>query len=91
MDNKQLINRLSKKFGLDYKSTQTVVNDVFDIMTDAMCSGNSIAVPGFGRFSVVKDEEHISKDLTSGKTYLFPPRIDISFIPSELLKKAVHQ
>lgn len=91
MDNKQLITRLSKKIELDYKSTQALVSDLFDIMTEAMCSGNSIAVPGFGRFNVVKGEEHVSKDLTTGKTYLFPPRIDINFIPSELLKKAVNQ
>ncbi|MCM1110404.1 MAG: HU family DNA-binding protein [Clostridium sp.] len=50
---------------------------------------NSIAVPGFGTFSAEKSDEHIETDPASGQQRLCPPRIDIRFKPSVLLRKRI--
>lgn len=86
MDNKQFITRLAKANGTDYKQTQALAREMFGALTDTLCAGDSVAIPGFGTFSPDKTEEHIAKDLTDGKTYLFPPEIRVAFKESGLLK-----
>ena len=87
MDNKQFISELSQKSGTDQKATQELSKEAFGALVDILCSGDSAAIPGFGTFSTVKENERIGKDLSTGKTYLFPPHIEIAFTPSEKLKK----
>ncbi len=87
MDNKQFISKLAKISGSDYKETQALAREMFSAITDTLCDGDTVSIPGFGSFAPEKSDERIAKDLTDGKTYLFPPEIKVSFTESELLKK----
>jgi integration host factor subunit beta len=52
MNKSQLIERLAKNEGLTVKNTASVVNVVFDSITESLAAGNRVEIRGFGSFKV---------------------------------------
>lgn len=50
---------------------------------------DSIAIPGFGTFEPVKEDERIQNDLSTGKRLLLPPEITVQFKSSALLRRKI--
>ena len=48
-----------------------------------------VAIPGFGEFVPVKDDERIELDKESGKRMLLPPMVRLTFEPSSILKSKI--
>lgn len=76
---------------LDSTTVDNLVDELFAEITSQLCAGNDVAIPGFGKFTPEKTDEYIARDLTSGSTYLFPPRITVNFLPGTRLKKGGEQ
>ena len=85
MDNKQLINSLSKRIGLDYKITADAVNSVVEVISQYLVEGDSVVIPGFGTFNTQKTDEEVITDLSTGKRLLLPPAIGVDFTPANSL------
>lgn len=91
MDNKALTPQIAKRM----RRQASDVNELFDglaqVMKQCFVQLDSVAIPGFGKFEAVKEDEKIVTDLTTGQRVLLPPAISVSFSPSSLLKKRVLQ
>lgn len=87
MDNKAFTHKISKSTELDPKETAALVDSLCNIIATALVEQDDVVVPGFGNFGVVKHNETIVNDLSTGKKLLLPPSIEISFQPASALKK----
>lgn len=62
-----------------------------DCLVKCALQGDSVALPGFGTFMTVKDDERVDRDLSTGRQVLLPPHLSVSFKGSTSLIKAINQ
>ena len=88
MDYRTLISRLSMDTGQSPAEVTAKTDAVCEALK-AMCRElDSVAIPGFGTFSPVKEEERIVSSPDGGRT-LLPPRVYVEFKSSVVLRKAL--
>lgn len=87
MENKELINTLSKKLSRDNKDVSALIEGLSMILRDSCGNMDMVAIPGFGSFIPEKEDERVSIDLETGKRMLYPPQINLKFKPSAILRK----
>lgn len=90
MDSKTLLNDIAVNIGRDKQDIATLLKAFVGVLREHSSVGDSIAVPGFGTFEVVKTDEQISTDPDTGKRLLLPPHISLNFRPSALLRSKCH-
>ncbi len=86
MNNKEFINELSKQTNQSVSATTKLVNDTIRILEEHFQQNDIVALSGFGSFEVKKKMERISVNPTTGKRYLIPPKLALSFKQSNVLK-----
>lgn len=86
MNNKEFINELSKQTNQSVSATTKLVNDTIRILEEHFQQNDIVALSGFGSFEVKKKMERISVNPTTGKRYLIPPKLVLSFKQSNVLK-----
>ena len=87
MDNKKLVSRLSAKLGKSRDDVGKLLEGFTAVVTTATSEMDSIAIPGFGTFEPVKTEECIKTNPSNGKRCLYPPKMEMVFTASNILKK----
>lgn len=87
MNNKELIASISNDISRDTTDVSALLNGFIQILYEKLGNLDTVAIPGFGEFSSIKEDEVISIDYSSGKRYLLPPQIVIKFKPSSIIKK----
>lgn len=91
MDNKAIINSLSAAMGRDSKDITSLLDSLSAVIKERLSDMDTIAIPGFGEFEPVKEDERIDTDPTTGQKMLIPPAINIRFNPSSLLKRKIKE
>ena len=86
MNNKEFTSELAERLGYTIKDTSELINSLLANMTQEMEEGNMIAVQGFGSFEVKKKAERISINPASKQRMLVPPKLVLSYRPSNTLK-----
>ena len=86
MNNKEFTSELAERLGYTIKDTSELMNSLLSSMTQELEEGNVIAVQGFGSFEVKKKAERISINPASKQRMLFPPKLVLSYRPSNTLK-----
>ena len=86
MNNKEFINELSKQTNQSAGVTTKLVNDMIKVMEEHFQQNDTITFSSFGTFEVKKKMERISVNPTTGKRYLIPPKLVLSFKQSNVLK-----
>lgn len=86
MNNKEFINELSKQTNQSVSATTKLVNDTIRILEEHFQQNDIVTLSGFGGFEVKKKMERISVNPTTGKRYLIPPKLVLSFKQSNVLK-----
>ena len=61
---------------------------VIGIIIEHLKNLDAVAIPSFGKFEAIKQDENISLDLSTGKRILLPPVININFTPASALVKS---
>ncbi|MDE5790436.1 MAG: HU family DNA-binding protein [Muribaculaceae bacterium] len=89
MDNKQFIEILSERVGLDREQTARVIGDLCDVISETVVQEDCVVIPSFGSFEPKKKMERVVMHPSSGKKLLVPPRLTLSFKPSTLLKNEI--
>lgn len=89
MDYKTFIDILGKRINADKEETAEMVSALSLVITDCVLEGDTVTFPGFGSFEPRKRNERVSVHPASGKRMLIPPKITLSFKPSNLLKQKV--
>ncbi|MDE6494857.1 MAG: HU family DNA-binding protein, partial [Duncaniella sp.] len=67
-------------------------------LSDGLCTAfteygddrDSIAIHGFGTFKAEKTDERIETDAETGRRMLYPPKIEMTFRPSVVLRKKLN-
>ena len=86
MNNKEFTSELAERLGYTIKDTSELINSLLASMTQELEEGNVIAVQGFGSFEVKKKAERISINPASKQRMLVPPKLVLSYRPSNTLK-----
>ena len=86
MNNKEFTSELAERLGYTIKDTSELMNSLLSSMTQELEEGNVIAVQGFGSFEVKKKAERISINPASKQRMLVPPKLVLSYKPSNTLK-----
>lgn len=87
MESKQLVSIVSQKLSRDQKDINALIEALAATLREKCGNMDSVAIPGFGTFVPIKEEEKISTDLSTGKRILLPPQISLTFQPSVILRK----
>lgn len=91
MDNKTLIDTISRNTALGKKETARLLESLADIIRDTASDMDSIAIPAFGTFEPKKRLERVMAVPSTGKRLLIPPKITLSFRPSAILKQQLRE
>ena len=86
MNNKEFTSELAERLGYTIKDTSELMNSLLSSMTQELEEGNVIAIQGFGSFEVKKKAERISINPASKQRMLVPPKLVLSYRPSNSLK-----
>ena len=86
MNNKEFTSELAERLGYTIKDTSELMNSLLSSMTQEFEEGNVIAIQGFGSFEVKKKAERISINPASKQRMLVPPKLVLSYRPSNTLK-----
>ena len=86
MNNKEFTSELAERLGYTIKDTSEFMNSLLSSMTQELEEGNVIAIQGFGSFEVKKKAERISINPASKQRMLVPPKLVLSYRPSNTLK-----
>ena len=90
MNNKEFTSELAERLGYTIKDTSELMNSLLSSMTQELEEGNVIAIQGFGSFEVKKKAERISINPASKQRMLVPPKLVLSYRPSNTLKDKIN-
>ncbi|GAK38190.1 integration host factor alpha subunit [Bacteroides graminisolvens DSM 19988 = JCM 15093] len=68
------------------KDTSELVSFLINEMSEQLQNNNQISLQGFGSFEVKKKTERISVNPTNKQRMLVPPKLVLTYRPSNLLK-----
>ena len=86
MNNKEFKSELAERLGYTIKDTAELIGSLLSDMVQELEEGNVIAVQRFGSFEVKKKAERISINPASKQRMLVPPKLVLSYKPSNTLK-----
>ena len=86
MNNNEFKSELAERLGYTIKDTSELIGSLLSDMIQELEEGNVIAVQGFGSFEVKKKAERISINPASKQRMLVPPKLVLSYKPSNTLK-----
>jgi integration host factor subunit beta len=69
-----LIEVLAEEAGLHIRSTEFVVEEVFNAMTEALVQGEGVEIRGFGSFMVREYDSYTGRNPKTGKNILVSPK-----------------
>ncbi len=87
MNNKEFIAELSRRTGYSNKDTTLLVSSVLNFMVQELQEGNTVSLQNFGTFEVKKKMERITFNPTTQQRLLIPPKLVLSYKPSNTLKE----
>ena len=90
MNKAELIDAVSGQTGLAKVEATKAVDAVFDCITSALKSGDSVALLGFGTFVVRKRAAREARNPRTGETVKVPASMNPAFKAGKALKDAVN-
>ncbi len=85
MTKSDLIERLSEQGKLSKKQAETIVDHVFNSMTEAMKTGDRIEIRGFGSFKVKSYKPYVGRNPKTGdKVEVSPKKLPFFKVGKEL-------
>lgn len=89
MDNRQFVQRLADKTGLQHRDITAAIESLADAIASHCAALDSVAIPGFGTFAADKADEYVTVDPLTMKRSLVPPEIRSTFRPSVILRNRI--
>ncbi|MBQ6747514.1 MAG: HU family DNA-binding protein [Bacteroidaceae bacterium] len=86
MNNKDFIAELARRCESSSRDVSDMIFTLTQMMTDKWQNNDSIAIQNFGSFEVRKKSERISVNPVSKQRLLVPPKLVLTFRPSNMLK-----
>ncbi len=89
MNNKEFIADLATRLDEKAKETQRLASLFSTVFAESLEEGDSLSIQGFGTFEVKKKLERIVTNPTNKQRMLVPPKLALSFKPSNILKDKI--
>lgn len=89
MNKKEIINAVAERMSITKKDAGELVGVVFDVVTEAIVEGNSVSIPGLGKFEVKEVGERTCRNPQTGEALVVPAHKAPKFKASKTLKDAV--
>ena len=77
--------------GLSKKESSSTVDTVFELMKEALISGDNLKISGFGGFSLKVKSARKGRNPQSGETITISNRRVVTFKPSATLRQAINE
>lgn len=87
MNNKEFTLRLQTLLKEDGAKTRKLVDDTLDALAELLDEGKDVQIHGFGTFEIKKRRERIMDNPLTKKKMLVPPRMSVTFRPSDTIKE----
>lgn len=87
MTKKELVRKISEKFGLTQIQTKEIVQSTLDTMIDSIIQTGRIELRNFGVFEVRKRAPRLARNPKTGETVHVPAKKVIIFKPGRLLEE----
>lgn len=92
MDNKTFLEVLARQLNIEKSSCASMIEGLASVMEECLAEGDIVAIPSFGSFEPRKRNERLMSNPSSpGKKFLVPPKLIVSFKPSNILKNKVNE
>src|SRR6478672_11116205 len=91
MKKADLVDAIAGKTGAPKAQVQQLVEDVFELMSDALSRGDKIDLRGFGTFSVRESAARTGRNPQTGEPIQIPARKTPGFKPGKELKDRCNQ
>lgn len=91
MTRKDLALDLARRLNLDLDEALLHVNTFFDVMLDALGSGDRIEVRGFGAFQIVERDARQSRNPKTGERLEIRARRSVKFKPGKVLQSRLRE
>lgn len=89
MNNKEFIADLATRLDEKAKETQRLASIFSTVFAESLEEGDSLSIQGFGTFEVKKKLERIVTNPANKQRMLVPPKLALSFKPSNILKDKI--
>lgn len=90
MNKGELVEAIAKTAGLSKAQAESALNATLHAITQALAKGNSVALVGFGTFTVAKRAARKGKNPRTGEVIKIPARKVARFKPGKALSDAVN-
>lgn len=90
MKKSDLVDQIAGKINLPKGQVQQMVDDVFDLIAEALGRGEKIDLRGFGTFSVRESAARTGRNPQTGEAIAIPARRVPAFKPGKELKERVN-
>ena len=90
MNKAELVGAIAEKTGLTAKDVDAVLGTFAAVVTDAVGSGDKIAVPGFGTFSLGQSSAREGRNPATGETMHIPASRSLKFKQASAVKQSLN-
>ncbi|MFO7768334.1 MAG: HU family DNA-binding protein [bacterium] len=91
MTKADIVENIAEKTGLTKTDTSLVVEGIIETLKEAMVSGESVEIRGFGTFKIKKRAARRARNPRTGEPVDIPAKYVPAFKPSRELKDAVEE
>jgi len=87
----RLVEDIHAQVGITKKEANGVVDDVFDIMRDALLAGDKLKISGFGNWVVRDKAARRGRNPQTNEDIIIARRRVLTFKPSQVLRAALNE
>ena len=87
----ELINLLSQKNGLSRKKNVQFINELVDLVNEALKNEKSVKISGLGTFKIIDTKDRESVNVQTGDRFVIEGRNKITFTPDAAMKELVNR
>ncbi|MDR1668963.1 MAG: HU family DNA-binding protein [Oscillospiraceae bacterium] len=91
MNKAELTNAVSEKTGLTKKDSDAAITAVFDVIGNALSTGDKIQLVGFGSFEVKQREARVGRNPKTRESISIPASKSPVFKAGKALKESVNK
>lgn len=90
MTKKELVAAMAIEMGMSKAQTEVVFKEVFDTIKSLLTKGETVSIPGFGKFIVSETKARKGRNPQTGEPLDIPAKNRVSFKPAKDLKESVN-
>lgn len=89
MTKPELIDKLAEEAGTTKAQAERDLTALYSVITAALVAGDSVAIPGIGKFEVKDRAERKGRNPSTGESVIIPASKAVNFKATKTLKDAV--